>query len=397
MIPVGTNLKLKKIPLATVSLLIANFMVFMFLRFDYYGTYFWVKKYLFSVPGEQYPWQLVTSMFLHGDALHLLGNSLFLWVFGIFVEDKVGWKVYLFLYFLTGIAAGLVYGMMLGLFARENLFVGLLGASGAVSGIMGVYLYRCYYSKVKLLVSLWLPIRIQVPSFVIIGFWFLKDILGGIFSLSGAYSNVAFWAHVGGFLAGLGACKYLGYGAEARKEKMEFVAQTKTDQFTGYGDGVEACKKLIENDPENPELHLKLARARGQWRGSKEGRQHYEKAIQIYLRVEPAKAAEVFVEYWPKYLTAMEPRYQVPISRLISRHVDADLSAKTLQALIDTDRAPDLYLEQAYLDLARTYHQLGQDEHARHVYERFLRTFSESEHRQFVERKLSPVPSGAGL
>ncbi|NIO06196.1 MAG: rhomboid family intramembrane serine protease [Proteobacteria bacterium] len=151
MIPVGTNLKLKKVPLATISLIMVNWLIFIFFRWDYHKTYFWVRQYLFSVPGEQYPWQLVTSMFLHGGFLHILGNTYFLWVFGIFVEDKIGWKAYLFLYFLTGIAANLVHGMMVGIFMRDSLFIPTLGASGAVSGVMGVYLYRCYYSKEKLL------------------------------------------------------------------------------------------------------------------------------------------------------------------------------------------------------------------------------------------------------
>jgi membrane associated rhomboid family serine protease len=396
MLPVGTNLRLKKIPLATFSLLFANWVIFMFLRWDYCGTHFWVRRYLFSVPGEQYPWQLVTSMFLHDGIRHITGNSLFLWVFGVFVEDKVGWKAYLFLYFLTGIAAGLVQGMMTGVFAREELFIPSLGASGAISGIMGVYLYRCYYSKVKLLISLWLPIRVQIPAVAIIGFWFLKDVLGGINSLRGISTNIGFWAHVGGLLAGVGASKYLSYGIEARREKTEFVAETKTDLLMGYGEGIEACEKLIENDPENPELHLKLARAKSRWRASQEATQHYQRAIKRLLEADPRKAVEVFLEYWQKYLTVMEPRHQVSLSRLINKYVDTDFSAKTLHALIDSDHSRDVYMEQAFLDLARLYHQLEKDGLARYVYTRFLQEFPESKHRQFAEEKLNPRASGLG-
>jgi len=397
MLPVGTNLKLEKIPLATVSLLLINWTIFIFLQMDYYKTYYWLTKYFKYIPGEQYPWQLITSMFLHAGGLHILGNSLYLWVFGIFVEDKAGWKAYVFLYFLTGIVANLVHGMMAGLFVRDNLFIPSLGASGAISGIMGVYLYRCYYSKVKLLISLWLPIRVQVPAVIILSLWFLQDFLGGIDSIRGIAQNVAFWAHVGGFVSGLGACKYLKYEIEARKERMEFVVDSKMDRFVGYGEGVEACERLLEGDPEDPELHLKLARAKSRWRASEEARHHYEKAIKTLLPTHPEKAAEVFVDYWRKYLTVMEPRYQASLSRLINKYVDSDLSAKTLQALIESNQPLDLHMEQAYLDLAKIYGQLGRDELAHHVYSRFLQKFPQSRHRAFAEKKLYVISEETAL
>ncbi|NIO06197.1 MAG: hypothetical protein GTN74_16810 [Proteobacteria bacterium] len=223
---------------------------------------------------------------------------------------------------------------------------------------------------------------------VVLGLWFLKDLLGGIDSIRGIYQNVAFWAHVGGFAAGLAACMYLRYGIEARIEKAEFIAETKTNQRIGYGEGMQGCKELLEKQPKNPDLHLKLARAESRWKPSEEARRHYETAIRILLNIDPRKAAEIFDEYWTKYLTVMEPRYQVSLSRLICKHIDRDLAAKTLRALIDTSQPPDLFMERAYLDLAKIYSQLGRGDLAHYVYNKFLQKFPASRYRQFAEKKV---------
>jgi membrane associated rhomboid family serine protease len=390
MLPVGTNLNLKKTPWATLSLLFLNWIIFGSTYGDYHHINFWISRYLYFVPGEQYPWQIITSMFFHGDIFHILGNSLYLWIFGAFVEDKLGWKVYLFLYLLTGIAAGIIHGTVTALFMREELFVPGLGASGGISGIMGVYLYRCHYSKIKLLISLWTPIRIQVPAVIILSFWFLRDFIGGINSITGFSPDIAFWAHVGGFAAGFGACKYLHYEIPARREKLEFIAETSLQQYGGYGKGIEATQKLLVNDPENPELHLNLARANSRSWASPEGREHYEKTIKVLLEKSPEKVAEVFMEYWKKYLSTLEPRYQVRISLLLSKNLNVDLAAKTLQQLIDSNHNSDIYIEQAYLNLAKIYsQQLGRKDLAGYVCEKFLEKFPNSERRAFVEKMLS--------
>jgi membrane associated rhomboid family serine protease len=395
-IPVGTNLSLKHFPWATASFVFASWIIFLSLHGAYYDIDFWITRYLNSVPGDQYPWQLITSLFFHGSTSHIIGNTIFLVVFGAFVEDKLGWKAYLFLYFLTGIAANLAHGAMSGLFMRRDLFIPSLGASGAISGIMGIYLYRCYYSKIKLLISLWLPIRIQIPAVVVLPLWFVQDFIGGIDSIRGIHYNVAFWAHVGGFAAGFGACKYLGYEIRARKEKLEFVAETTLTQYGGSEEGIKACEKLLQTDPENSELHLRLARAKSRWTRSSDGKEHYEKAIKFLLEKEPEKAAEVFVEYWKKYLSIFEPRYQVRLSLLLKRDFNVDLAAQTLQILIDSNHPLDIHMEQAYLTLARIYsQQLGRSDLSKYVYEKFLEKFPGSEHRGFVEKMLRPIQEGS--
>jgi membrane associated rhomboid family serine protease len=395
MIPVGTNLSRKNFPWATIGLLLANWAIFIALNGSYFYLEFFIRRYFFSIPGEQYPWQLITALFFHANFWHLFGNSIYLWVFGIFVEDKLGWKAYLFLYFLTGIAAGLIHGIMVGLFMRERIFVPSLGASGAISGIMGIYLYRCYYSKIKLLVSIFLPIRIQIPAVIILGIWFLQDFMGGIDSIRGIYRNVGFWAHVGGFASGFGACKYLHYEIQARKEKLEFVAETTLNRYVGYGEGIKAAEKLLETEPDNPELHLNVARAKTRFTASVEGKDHYEKAIKHFLERNSEKAMEAFIEYWGKYITVLPAKYQVRLSLLLNKNLHIDLSAHTLQALIDSDQPLDRHMEEAYLSLGKIYReQLERDDLAQYIYEKFLNKFPKSEHREFIERVLRSFPKG---
>lgn len=388
-IPVGTNLNLKRFPWVTIILLFVNWLLFITFSRDFYSIDFWLTRYLYAVPGEQYPWQLVTSMFFHVSLLHILGNSLFLLVFGPPAEDKLGWRDYLFLYFFTGISANLLHGMMSGLFLRDELFIPSLGASGAISGVMGIYLYRCYYSKIKLMFHLLLPYRIKIPGYIILPLWFAQDFMGGIDSIRGIGRNIAFWAHVGGFAAGFGASKYLQYEIQAKKEKLEFVAENTLKTFTGNGEGIEAAETLLKMNPDNPELHLGLAEAKSRWRASLEGKAHYEKAIKLLLEKEPQKAMEVFIEYWGKYLNVLEAKYQVRLSLLLSRNGEIDLSAHTLQTLINSNHPLDLHMEEAYLSLGKIYReQLNRDDLARYVYETYLLKFPESAHKQFIERIL---------
>lgn len=388
MIPFGTNLRLKHLPWVTLSLLAINWMIFIFhQRFDY-KIYFWISCTFCSIPGEFIPWQSITSAFFHADFLHILANSLYLLVFGPFVEEKIGWKDFLFLYFLTAVAADLVQNTMTGIFMRETLFIPSLGASGAISGIMGVYLFRCYYSKIKLMIDLFIPIKFKLPAYVILPLWFLQDFIGGIESIRGIYRNIGFWAHVGGFAAGFGASQYLQYGKEARKEKLEFTAETSLPQYGGYGEGIEAAKKLLQENPNKPELNLELARTLSRWRPTQEGKEHYERAIKLFLKIDPEKASEIFAEYWGQYLTLLDSPTQLRLSLLLEKK-NPSLSAITLQSLIEKESSGDLFMEEAHLNLARIYRRdLGQNELARAIYEKFLHRFPKSPKRAFVEKTL---------
>jgi len=139
---------------------------------------------------------LFTSMFLHGGLMHLLGNMLFLYIFGDNVEDSFGHFFYLIFYVFCGIGSGLVH-------IAFNLHSALpaIGASGAISGVMGAYAVLFPRAKVLMLFFIFL---IPVPAVVVLGYWFVLQFLSGIGQLgASATGGVAFWAHIGGFLIGL--------------------------------------------------------------------------------------------------------------------------------------------------------------------------------------------------
>ena len=148
--------------------------------------------------GDEQTWFTpLTSMFLHGGWFHLIGNMWFLWVFGNNVEDSMGHTRYLAFYLLCGIAAAATQTFM-----NPSSAIPMVGASGAISGVMGAYIVLYPKVRVHMLVILAIFItRIVVPAYLMLGYWFLLQLLGGGLS-SSSEGGVAFWAHAGGFVAG---------------------------------------------------------------------------------------------------------------------------------------------------------------------------------------------------
>jgi membrane associated rhomboid family serine protease len=149
-------------------------------------------------PGRQVS-HVVTSMFLHGSWMHLLGNMWFLWIFGNNIEDSMGRLRFIVFYLLTGLAAAL--GQVL---TSPDSPIPMVGASGAISGVMGAYLILYPRVRVFALVPLgFFLTSLALPAWVMLGYWFVIQFVSGLVSVGGEGGGVAFWAHVGGFVAGV--------------------------------------------------------------------------------------------------------------------------------------------------------------------------------------------------
>ncbi len=158
---------------------------------------------------------LFTSMFMHGGIAHIAGNMLFLWIFGDNIEDRLGHIKYLIFYLLCGVIAGLSHVFATGVFASDPnaLLVPSLGASGAISGVLGGYILL--YPKRRVTVILFRFLT-DVPAYVAIGIWFAFQLISGLGMLGGGsqQGGVAYAAHVGGFVAGLVLIKFFDSGAK---------------------------------------------------------------------------------------------------------------------------------------------------------------------------------------
>ncbi len=151
-------------------------------------------------PGAVSPWlTLVTSTFIHGGWAHIITNMLFLWVFGDNIEDRLGRFRYLFFYLLCGIAANLTHGL-----AAPGADVPVIGASGAIAGVLGAYLLAFPRARVSSLIFLGIFVTVaRVPAVIFLVIWFVLQLFMGLASYGAAGQTVAWWAHIGGFSAGI--------------------------------------------------------------------------------------------------------------------------------------------------------------------------------------------------
>ena len=151
---------------------------------------------------------IFTSMFLHGGWFHLISNMWMLWIFGDNIEDRMGHFRYLGFYLLCGVTAGLAQ-----VFITTHSSVPMVGASGAIAGISGAYLLLFPRARVVTLVPIFFFFTfLEIPALIYLGFWFLSQLFSGLSVLAvggrfGSYGGVAWWAHIGGFVAGLALVK----------------------------------------------------------------------------------------------------------------------------------------------------------------------------------------------
>ena len=145
---------------------------------------------------------LFTSMFLHGGWMHVLGNMWWLFIFGDNVEDYLGHFLYLVLYLVSGVAAALLHTLF-----NIGSITPTVGASGAIAGVMGAYFILYPRARVLTLVPFFFVFFLWLPAWVVLGFWFIAQFLSGaassITTAASQAGGIAFWAHVGGFLAGM--------------------------------------------------------------------------------------------------------------------------------------------------------------------------------------------------
>ena len=152
----------------------------------------------------------ITSMFLHGDWLHIGGNMLYLWIFGNNVEDRLGIVRFIIFYFMSGIVAGLAQVMI-----DPQSSVPMIGASGAIAGVLGGYIVLWPRARIQTLVIFWYFIRIiELSAAWVLGFWFVLQLLNGALSIgvTAQTGGVAFFAHIGGFIFGVLLIKFFTMG-----------------------------------------------------------------------------------------------------------------------------------------------------------------------------------------
>ena len=215
MIPFHDTVRARDVPLMNWALIGANLLVFLFETtlsrqqlLSFTNAFGLVPRRLWASPGLNQMLTIFSSMFMHGGWWHLVGNLWVLFIFGDNVEDRMGHFRYLLFYLLCGLAAALAHA-----FVVPRSQVATIGASGAISGIMGAYLVLFPRARVLTFVPFFfLPWLVEVPALIFIGLWFVSQLFNGLFSLIALsavqmYGGVAWWAHVGGFAAGLFSVK----------------------------------------------------------------------------------------------------------------------------------------------------------------------------------------------
>lgn len=217
MLPLRDNIPSSRFPAATLSIIALNVLVFLHelkLGHDLNGALlnYAIIPARYTRPDVAYYFTAAqqvsaffTSMFLHGGWLHLLGNMWILWIFGDNVEDRLGRVRYVLLYLASGVAAALMH-----IYTNAGSLVPTIGASGAIAGVMGAY-FRFYpFARVETLIPPFFfgPVFV-LPAVLFLGWWFLLQFFNGFLSLGtrgSAFSGIAWWAHVGGFLFGFSVC-----------------------------------------------------------------------------------------------------------------------------------------------------------------------------------------------
>jgi membrane associated rhomboid family serine protease len=271
LVPVGTDRPRIRPSYLTIALIAVNLLVYLIgLGLPEETVAVRTSAGLFRVPIEATTYHLglwsgqptllgfFTHMFAHVGILHLAGNMLFLWVFGSLIEDAIGWRLLAALYVGGGIMAALAQLAMARLLETSGGNVPMVGASGAVAAIMGLFLLRFYKARVKMFWWFyWFRGTFFVTAVWVLLYWIGKEILEAALD-AGEAGGVAHWAHIGGFAVGAAVAPFLGAVRAAREEFFTDDPETNVE-YVRRNEVVASAERALAAEPGNPYLMLRLA------------------------------------------------------------------------------------------------------------------------------------------
>jgi membrane associated rhomboid family serine protease len=349
---------------------------------------------------------ILTSMFVHVNPLHLLWNMLFLWLFGPSVEDVLGRVRFTGLYILSGFIAAMLHAFIVRNFMPAFADVPVIGASGAIAGILGVFAVRFYRTGIR--VFWWLLWRcgsFTIPAKFGLGIWFIQQFAGGVFSVLSPLlpetsfaavlghrlfgDGVSYWSHIGGMGFGTAVAFLLGLQLEGTKEYLLDDARVSMERGSTWH-AAEHLSAVLACDPENADVHASLAMTYAMQQDADLAVAHYQKAIELFLkREEFEKAISSFIELRSFYRHAeIGLHYEFQLAR----HMDeADRHEHALQLFKEIiAEHPDT--PEAEVSLVRVgslyLNKLANPKEAVSCFDRFLKEYPNSSWRTLVSKSL---------
>ncbi|MCX5800507.1 MAG: rhomboid family intramembrane serine protease [Candidatus Eisenbacteria bacterium] len=396
-LPVGTEIRLRKVPLVTLALLGGNVAVFVALRLLGTDSRFLLR--LAFVPARFEIHALFTSCFVHLDYLHIIPNLLYLWIFGSVLEDRMGRLHYLGAYLVCGALSMMAQAVAVANLVPQNLTFPIIGASGAISGLLGLFLVRFYYARIKV-ASLTLLFfqgvyrasisRLNAGGAMLL--WILIQLAYGLSSSSNPVSTTAYWSHVSGFLFGLLLGITGGLGKEASLERKLLKGRRYFEEgkwFAAMGELIE----FLQTRPLDAEARALLARTFLLTGQRTKAVAEYSKAVVGELSAGGFRVAAELYEEMKR--VSDEAKLPSSFQLLMARHLEEsnrlDLSAEAYAtfggANPGMDKAPASLLKAAGIYATK----LNDLDKAGELYQRVRGLYPQTRWAQIARKKLAEI------
>lgn len=379
-----------RMPWATVSLIAVN--VLMFVLSAILGLEWTINTLGFRM-NLWAPVTWLSASFLHADVFHIAGNMYFLWLFCSVVEDALGpWRT-VGVYLAGGFASAITHGLVMLAFVPGGAQIPMIGASGALAAIMGLFAVRFYKTKIRVAYFIWILFMIRYGTFAItsmvgIALWFARDILDGVLGIAlGMTGGVANWAHLGGVAFGVA----LGFlSGQVRSASTEYLAEDARQLAAGGTHEVAAAKyaALAENDPGNPEWRRRKARElASSGRSDPEAiRGEFLQALQAMVRGRQlAEALDTFIEADGMVGTAgLDHSTLLAVAAEAERRPDWPCAERLYMRVIE-ERGGTPAAEKALFRLAHVYLGMGARDRAAMTWGAFTDLHPDSEWNAFAD------------
>jgi membrane associated rhomboid family serine protease len=315
-----------------------------------------------------------TSAFLHADAGHLTGNMLFLWAFGSVLEPRVGGRRYLAAYFVCTLASVTLFAALMNIQATSpasSLDIGkthTLGASGAISGVLGLFAVRCFFARVTVgLPFLFVPfltIPLKLQGLFMVGLFFACDLSGSIEQFGARGDFVNHWAHVGGYLAGLGLGflmrLHLPAAEEAERLRAGRIAAAEVDT----AESTRIYRRILEDNPDDvTALSYMLTHLRF---NPTEAEAYFVRLVTVLCASDFKRAAQLVTEHYPAHLQALPGRVLFRLGAHFRRAAQFDKARFCLEFAHEKEGP---WQAKALLCLGEAFVGLGNDDRARSTFE----------------------------